>query len=388
MIKFLIKQCVLKKNLDLVGQRKAYGELSSYVGIGLNLILSILKITVGVVFKSISVLGDGINNLSDATSSVITLFGFKYSSKPADKQHPFGHARMEYVSGLIVSFIIMFIGFELFTTSFKKIFNESLLVYDNIIIASLVISIIIKLWLYFFNIKISKEIKSTTIEATAKDSLNDVYVSSGVLVSIIFFKFTGINLDAYVGVILSFVIMYAGVNLIKDTLSPLLGEAPDYELIKDTYQKLKSYENVIDTHDLIIHSYGYNKYFASVHIEIDASLDIMIAHEMADSIERDFKGLGMQLVVHLDPIRTDCEESNMYKEFIRKTIREIDKSITMHDFRMVLGPTYNNLIFDVVLPCEVEITEKKLKTMIDEKVHSEYPNCFTVIEVDKHYNGL
>lgn len=388
MTKILINLFVLRKNLDIVNTRKKYGELSSFVGIILNFLLSAIKISVGYIFGSISVLGDGVNNLSDATSSVITLIGFKYSSKPADKKHPFGHERMEYVAGLIVSFIIMMIGLELFKASFQKVFLHEKLVFDIIIVISLVISIAIKLWLYLFNDKIAKEIHSQTIEATAKDSLNDVFVSCGVLVSLIFYKLTNINIDAYVGIFLAFVIIFAGINLVKETLSPLLGEAPDHELIKDVYKRLRSYKEVIDIHDLIIHSYGYHKYFASVHVEVSENTNIVDAHELADDIERDFKETGIQLVVHIDPTQSGSPEVLEYREFVKGVLKEINPTISMHDFRVVTGSNHSNLVFDIVLPCEVGIKEKDIKEMIEQKVHGKYEKIYTVIEIDKHYNGL
>lgn len=388
MIDFLIKKFVLSSNLDEYRTRQRYGFLASIVGIAMNICLSFLKIGCGLIFNTISVLGDGINNLSDATSSIVTMVGFKMSEKPADKEHPFGHARMEYISGFVVSFIIMFIGFELVTSSFSKVLHPQDVEFSTIIVIVLFASMMVKFWLYLFNKKIGDTIKSKAVYATARDSLNDVFVTFGVLVSIFINQIFSINLDGYVGVILGLVIMKAAYELVIDTLSPLLGEAPDKEFVEYIYKKLIKHDNVLAVHDLIVHTYGYSRNFVSVHVEMDVNFGFLECHEVADNIERDFKAEKINLVVHIDPVVTDCEEVNNYKEMVLSVVKNIDTRISMHDFRAVLGEGHNNLIFDVVLPYEVQMSEEQLKTRIQYDVFAIDNKCYTIIEVDKHYNEM
>lgn len=386
MINFIINKFIENKDCDELYKRARYANVSSIIGIILNLFLSISKIFCGVFFNSTSVLGDGLNNLSDATSSVVAMLGFKMSLKPADKDHPFGHARMEYISGLIISFIIMFIGYELITSSFVKIFNKTDIQYSNIILVTLIISMIIKFWLYKFNNKIAKIINSTTIKATASDSINDVFITAGVLFSILIYKIFNINIDAYVSIILGVLIIKSAIDIIKDTLSKLLGEAPNSDFVQSVKEKILSYENVLGIHDLIVHAYGYGKNFASVHVEVDYKIDSLITHELSDEIERDFKKNGLNLVVHIDPIITDCEESNKYKKIVIDIIEKIDTSLTIHDFRVVFGGEFSNLIFDIVIPCEVKISDDEIIEKIKVKIKERCPECYVIIEIDKHYN--
>ncbi|MFI3226401.1 MAG: cation diffusion facilitator family transporter [Clostridia bacterium] len=388
MTDFLIKKFVLSSKLDEFQTRQRYGYVASLVGICLNILLSLLKISCGIIFNTISVLGDGINNLSDATSSIVTMVGFKMSEKPADKEHPFGHARMEYISGFVVSFIIMFIGFELVTSSFSKILHPQDVEFNAVVIMVLIASMMVKFWLYKFNKNISQTINSKAILATASDSKNDVFVTFGVLTSLFIYQIFDINLDGYVGVLLGVVIMKSAYELVTDTLSPLLGEAPDKDLVEHIYKKLIDYDNVLAVHDLIVHTYGYSRNFVSVHVEMDVNYGFMQCHEVADNIERDFKMEKINLVVHIDPVVTDSEIVNHYKEMVLGVVKNIDKRISMHDFRTVLGEEHNNLIFDVVLPCEVQISEEQLKTRIQYDVFAIDKKCYTVIEVDKHYNEL
>jgi len=268
--------------------RESYGKFSSILGIICNVLLCTSKILVGLIFNSVSITADGINNLSDAGSSVITLIGFKLASKPADKDHPFGHARIEYIAGLIVSFIILLLGVELIKTSFAKIISPEPLDFSIIMVIVLILSILVKLFMYFANINLSKRITSATIKATAKDSLNDVIATSAVLASVIISKLTNLQLDGYIGMLVAVFIIFSGIEILKEILNPLLGEPPSKDLVNTVVKKIMSYDGVINIHDLVIHNYGANKYFATVHVEVSYKEDILESHDMIDNIERDF----------------------------------------------------------------------------------------------------
>lgn len=385
LIRFFVKDSDNIKNSKV---RQSYGKMAGIVGIACNALLSISKIATGMVFSSVSILADGINNLSDATSSVITLIGFKLSELPADEEHPFGHARIEYISGLIVAFLIMILGFDLMKSSFNKIINPDAINFSLISVSVLLVSIVIKLWMSVFNKKIGKIIDSTILEATATDSLNDVYTTSAVLISSIIAKFTGLQLDGYMGMAVALFIMYSGIKLVRETLNPILGEAPNEELVSEIALKLRSYKGVLGVHDLIVHDYGPSRSFASVHVEVDAKNDIMESHDLADLIERDFLKRGMHLVVHLDPIITDDESINELKEMVTYAISTINKDITMHDFRVVMGYNYKNLIFDVVIPNTYKKSEEQIKREIQEAVRAIDSSCYTIINVDRYYTNL
>lgn len=366
--------------------RESYGLLGSVVGIILNAILCLTKIGVGLLFNSMSILADGLNNLSDAGSSVVTLIGFRLSNKPADEDHPYGHARIEYLSGLIVSFIILVLGLELILSSFDKIIHPEPLSFSLVMVAVLIFSIAIKLWLTLFNRKLGKRINSTTMLATATDSLNDVIATSAVLIALIIAKFTGWNLDGYMGVVVGCFVFYSGIQLIKETVNPLLGEAPSPELIHTVEKKLMSYPFICGFHDLVLHSYGPNRYFASVHAEVPADANLLHCHDIIDSIEKDFeKELGINLVIHLDPIVTDDELTNTLKSQIKEIVTAIDSSLSIHDFRLISGPTHSNLIFDVAVPVAFPIKPKKLAHLIDTKVKELNHTYYTVITIDTNY---
>ncbi len=386
MIKFIIEKFILDNNLTDNEQRVKYAKVSSIVGIILNILLSFGKMFCGLLFSSISILGDGVNNLSDSGTAIITLVGFKMSEKPADKEHPFGHARMEYISGFIVSFIILFIGFQLFLTSFNKIFNPTEIDVNILSTIVLVASMVVKFWLYLFNKKIGNTINSKAIIGVSKDSLNDIFITLGVLISSAIYFFFSLNLDGYVGVILAILIAKSGFELAKDTLSPIIGEAPKPEFIKDVYTKIMSYDNVLGVHDLVVHTYGEDRYFVSVHVEFDAKLEFVLCHEVADKIERDFEAEGIQIVVHSDPVVTDNEQFDKYHKTLIDIVKNINNSLDLHGFRYVETETGTNLIFDVVLPCEVDLRASELIEKIKVEVQKIDKTFNCIIRVDKHYN--
>lgn len=387
MIHFLIKTFIPHAEaVHLPEVRMAYGQLGSIIGIITNIFLALSKVFIGFLSQSVSITADGINNLSDAGSSIITFIGFKLSSKPADEDHPFGHARIEYIATLIVSFLILLLGVELIKSSIDKIMHPQPVTFSLILVLVLTLSILIKLWLSYFNRTIGNKINSTAMRATATDSMNDVIATSVVLISLFISKWTGFNIDGYMGLAVALFILYSGFNLIKDTVSPLLGEAPSPELVELIESKLKSYKGVLGMHDLVIHNYGPSRCFATVHIEVPCEENILESHDMIDNIERDFiTELGIHLVVHLDPIITDDETSLALKHFVIETIASIDLRLSIHDFRMVVGNTHTNLIFDVVVPTNFNLSHKDLLDQIENKVKCKDPSYYAVVTLDTNY---
>ncbi len=370
--------------------RTAYGRLAGLVGIVCNLLLGGGKVLAGIIFSSISVLADGINNLSDATSSVVTLVCFKMSSRPADKEHPFGHARMEYVSGLVVAMLIIMVGFSLAQSSFEKIIHPEETPFSWLSVGILIASILVKAWMMLFNRSIGKRIDSTALIATSADSRNDVVATSAVLLSALISKWSGLRLDGWMGMAIALFILISGINLIRDTLSPLLGEAPNPQLVHETMMRLRKYDGVLGIHDLMVHDYGPGRCFATVHVEVDAREDVMKSHDLCDIIERDFEATGIHLVVHMDPIVIDDTELNELRKNVVRIIASFNQGLTMHDFRMVKGYSHTNLIFDVAVPSGCSIGEQELKNQIQEKVREAYPekNYYTVVGIDHNYTEL
>ncbi|MEG2597438.1 MAG: cation diffusion facilitator family transporter, partial [Oscillospiraceae bacterium] len=301
--------------------------------------------------------------------------------------HPFGHARMEYVAGLVVAFFILFLGFDLVKTSFDKILHPEEIAFSMISVIILCFSILLKLWMYFFNRKISHLIGSTTLDATAADSRNDVFVTFGVLLCSVLGNFTGWQLDGFAGLAIAVFIIVSGIKLISETLSPLLGEAPNGELVNHTLDKLRAYDGVLGVHDLMVHDYGPGRCFASVHVEMDAKNNILVSHDLTDVIERDFLEDGIHLVIHMDPIITDDEEINEMKKLIAKDLSSLELGITMHDFRVVKGYTHTNLIFDIVVPFTCKKSDDELKSEIQAIASEIDEKYFTVINVDRNYVG-
>lgn len=388
MINFIEKHFITGKNYTKQEERQKYATLSSIVSIIANLLLSISKIICGVIFHSISVLGDGINNLSDCGSSAVTFIGFKLSGKPADKEHPFGHDRIEHVSGFIVSFIVLFVGFELLLSSLEKVFSPVEVEPNMLTTFILAFSMSVKYWLYLFNKKIGDLINSNTIIGVAKDSFNDIFITLGVLVSSGVYYFYNVNIDGYVGVIIALLVAKSGYDLAKDTLSPIIGEAPDPEFIKDIYELIMKKEQVLGAHDLIVHTYGEEKKFASVHVEFDAKIEFMACHEIADEIERDFENLGIQVVVHCDPVVTDSKEFDEYKQLVLDTLNNIDANLNFHGFRYIKQENNIKLLFDIVRPNNLDLTTNELIDLINKDFNNINPKFILVIRVDENYNSF
>lgn len=375
------------KNVNEPKVRNAYGILATVAGLVCNAILCVAKITVGVLSKSMAILADGLNNFTDAGSSVVSMLGFRWANKPADKEHPFGHARYEYITGLIIAFIVLFLGFELIVSSVEKITAGEKTVATVIMMAVLAFSVVVKFGMFFYYRSVSRKIGSGSLKAAGVDSLNDCISTIAILVCTVITYFTGTELDGYVGIAVALFIVFNGIKLIKETMSPLLGEKPSPSLVKKISEEICAYDGVKGIHDLIVHNYGPNRYFASVHVEVDARTDVLESHELADTIEREFLEKGINLVIHMDPVIVDDERVNALKQIAVDALKNIDESLTLHDFRVVWGENRKNLIFDVVVPYGFRLTDKELISSLDEKIKETDPAAYPVISVDKDFAG-
>lgn len=366
--------------------RESYGKLAGVVGIISNAILCAAKILVGIISGSIAIIADGINNLADASSSVITLAGFKLASMPEDEEHPYGHARIEYISGMIVSVLIVVVGVELIKSSASKILHPSPLEFSWSVVIVLTAAILLKIWQALFNIRVGKKIHSVALAATGADSRNDVISTSAVLISIIIGKFTGLQIDGYMGVLVALFIIWSGISLIKETMSPLLGEAPDEDLVNAIAEMATSYDGVLGLHDLVVHNYGPGKIFASIHIEVDANSDLMEIHDMVDNIENEIsKKLHILLTAHMDPIRINDPVVARMTELTNSILPQLPGVSNIHDLRVVPGSTHTNIIFDVVINPGCKMTYKEIQEIFSRAVKKENDNYFVVINFDKNY---
>jgi cation diffusion facilitator family transporter len=385
MAELLIK-LFIKNPSDTRSQRgrEAYGILSGIVGVCLNVILCALKFMIGLLSGSIAIQADAVINLSDVGSSVVTLIGFKAAGKPADREHPFGHARMEYVSALIVSFLILVVGFELGKESVLKIIDPTPVKFSVAAMIVLTTSILTKLWMGLFNTKIGRLIDSGTMRAAALDSVSDMISTGAILVSTIIGYFTRINIDGWMGAVVAVFVLYAGFRLLRDTVSPLMGEAPDKKLVREIGEKLLSYDGINGLHDLAVHSYGPGRVIVTVHAEVSADADLLDIHETIDRAEREIgKSLGLLLTVHLDPFSADDENTAAIREEVRSILRDIDPSFSFHDFRIKKGEHQTDMIFDLVVPYGKDNGyASAIKTRIKEKIREYDPNIRCVITVD------
>lgn len=389
MTEFLIRKFIKNSGMtDDPTVRGEYGKLFSVTGILCNVLLFVIKLTAGWLTASVSIMADAVNNLSDASASIISLFGFKLASRPADEEHPYGHGRYEYLSGLMVSVLILAIGLELLKSGIDKTLHPSEVTFGWLPAAILVVSIGIKLWMMLFGVKIGRRIHSGAIEATAADSRNDVIATAAVLVSSLISHFTNVQLDGIIGIAVALFILYSGFCLVRDTLEPLLGKAPDPELAESIRKRILGYPGVLGTHDLMIHDYGPGRQFASVHVEMAAENDVTESHDVIDNIERDFIREGLNLIVHFDPIITKDDALYDIRHWLAEEVLEIDPRLTVHDLRIVNGPTHTNLIFDCVVPIAFELSDGDLKKKIAALVRAKYPSYYCVITVDKSYTPI
>ncbi len=380
MTKLLVKLFIKDSNdTDNPVVRYRYGTFGGIIGIFLNICLFTGKFIAGLITSSIAITADAFNNLSDAGSSIITLVGFKMASKPADNEHPFGHGRFEYISGFIISMIIVLMGFEIGKMSVGKIIHPVGVTFSTISIVILVVSVIVKLWMCFFNRKLGKLINSQTMIATSMDSLSDVLATTAVITGVLISKFFKINIDGYLGIAVALFILYTGLSAAKGMLDQLLGEAPDKQFIKDIKDFVMSYNEIVGVHDVIIHNYGPSRCIISLHAEVPCEMDIMDIHDVIDIIEAELNNkFCCSSVIHMDPIAINDEFTIETAYQIIKILADIDSNISMHDFRMVNGNTHTNLIFDVVVPFKFRISDDDLKEII----------CLKVKNIDEKYNAV
>lgn len=387
MINLLVKTFVKDAgNVQDPQVRQRYGTLSGAVGIFLNLLLSAGKMIAGLITGSIAITADAFNNLTDAGSSVVTLVGFRMAGKQADDDHPFGHGRIEYLSGLAVSVVILLVGLELAKSSVEKIIHPEQVEFSWLSAGILIAAICVKLWMSYFNRSLSRRIGSAAMAATATDSLSDAVATSAVLLSAIIGKFTGVNIDAWAGILVALFILRAGWGAAKDTLNPLLGQSPDPELVRDIERTVLAHHQVVGIHDMIIHDYGPGRSMMSLHAEVPIGSDIMEVHDEIDAIERELKAkYRIDASIHMDPIVTGDETISKARKMVAELVREVDPAMTIHDFRMTSGPRHRNLIFDVVVPYSVKSTDEDVRREIERKIRAADPNSFAVIQIDRAY---
>ena len=384
MTNLLLKLFIRHKNTQEPAARAAVGKLSGIVGIVCNLLLAVAKLVVGILSGAVSVTADAMNNLTDAASSIVTLIGFKLAEKPADSEHPYGHARFEYLSGLAVAALIIVIGFELAKTSLDKILHPTAVLVSVPLIVVLAASMAVKLWMSLFNRKLGKMIDSAALQAVSADSRNDVIATGAVLAAAVVERLTNLPVDGYIGMAVALFILYSGANLAKDTISPLLGEAASPELRQNIVCVLEGNDRVLGWHDLMVHDYGPGQRFASIHVEMDQREDPLVCHEIIDDMERlCYEKHQVHLVIHYDPVVTDDPEMENLRKRVASILLEVDPRLTLHDFRMVRGTGHSNLIFDVALPHEMAGRKVDVKKAIDDTLRQENSSVYnTVITFD------
>ncbi|MGN0452576.1 MAG: cation diffusion facilitator family transporter [Ruminococcus sp.] len=389
MIKLLSKIFLKGKDKTTDAGRRAWGTLCSIFGIFLNILLFGGKLTAGMLSGSIAITADAFNNIADAGSSLITFIGFRFAGMKPDTKHPFGHGRFEYISGLLVSVVIVIVGFELLTSSIGKIINPEA-ISDNQIVAIIILiaSIIIKGYMFFYNRAIGKQINSSGMKATAMDCISDCIATTVVLISVIISTTTGINIDGWCGAAVALFVLFAGFKSALETLQPLLGAPPEEDFVKEVEQTVMAHEIVVGIHDMVIHDYGPGRQMLSLHAEVDGTGNIYHIHDEIDIIEQEIhKKFGCEAVIHMDPIETDNEVVKGYKQKVVEIVKGIHKNATVHDFRMVPGPTHTNLIFDAVIPYEIKDDEEVIKERIGNAIESNMENCLTVIHIDRPYTN-
>lgn len=383
--KIFIKDC---KNYTDENVRRHYGELTSIFGIFLNICLFAGKFIIGLLTNAISIIADAFNNLSDAGSSIITLFGFKLSKHEPDNEHPFGHGRFEYLSGLFVAVIIILMAFELLKSSVQKVFVPEETVIAPVTFIILTASILVKIYMFLYNKKYGKRINSSAMKATAMDSLSDTISTSVVLLCSILQFFYNFKIDAYAGIVVGLFIGYTGIKTLHETVSPLLGQAPDPELVESVKNIVLEDEIICGIHDMIVHNYGPTRTFISLHAEVPSDYDILTIHDSIDSIEMKIKKeLGIETTIHMDPVNTKDEKTKECKKAVTDIIGTIDTRLSLHDFRMVHGDSHSNVLFDLVIPHKFDLSNAELKAMIEKKLQKTYPNYYCVIEFDTDYTS-
>ncbi|MCI8528843.1 MAG: cation transporter [Lachnospiraceae bacterium] len=373
-----------RENITDPNIRQSYGILCGAVGIFLNLCLFAGKFFVGIISNSIAITADAFNNLSDAGSSIITLIGFRMAGQKPDPHHPFGHGRIEYISGLLVAVIILFMGLELLKSSFSKIIHPEPLTFSPILLFVLLASILVKGYMFLYNRQIGTKLNSSPILATAADSLSDMLATSLVLIAALISHFTTLSIDGWCGILVGLFICYGGYHAARDTISPLLGQAPDKDFVRQIHNLVMAHEGILGVHDLIVHNYGPGRILISLHAEVPADGCLLELHELIDTIEHQLKEqLHCHAVIHMDPVCVGDEETARLKHLAEDCLHGISESLSLHDFRIVAGPTHTNLIFDVVIPYHFPLSDKELTTLIQDKIRQRNPNYTAIIDVDK-----
>ena len=365
--------------------RTRYGQFAGMVCIVCNVLLCVGKAMVGVAVGSISIVADAVNNLSDASSNIVSMLGFKLASKPADSHHPFGHGRFEYLAGLTVSVLEAAIGINLIMSSIGKIANPEPTTFGPAVVVVLIASMVVKLWMMAFNNEIGRRISSDTLRATAIDSRNDVITTGAVLMSAVISSFTGFDLDGWAGAVVGAFILWSGLALIRDSIGPLLGMTPDSQMVEHIKEKILGYPGVLGTHDLMVHDYGPGRQFASAHVEMAGEANVFESHDLIDNIEQDFRREGLVMTLHLDPIVTNDPAIHDMRNWINLHVKDIDPRLSIHDLRTVPGPTHTNVIFDCVRPHDLEMKDDELCERIQRVVSTKYPQAICKVTIDSSY---
>ena len=382
LVRRFIKNYQDTKNADV---RMSVGKLSGIVGIFSNLFLFVIKFVIGTIVHSVSIQADGVNNLTDAGSNIISILSFHFANKPADKDHPFGHERTETIASLFVGILILVLGFETAKESISKVIHPGSIDFRIASVIILLISIIVKFWMYAYNKKLSKTYDSSLLEATALDSISDVCGTTAVLVSTLLSPVLHFNLDGYMGIVVSGIILYGAYGLLRDMINSLIGEAPDPELVHNIVDRIMAHPAILGVHDMMLHNYGPNKIFASAHVEVDSSKDIFETHDHIDNIEREVKeNMNIDLVLHMDPVKVNDPETELYRAKVVKAIHQIDPKWGFHDFRIVSGPTHVNLVFDLVIPFEEKYSQEEIKDMLLKHIQSD-KKIYFVLTIDHPY---
>lgn len=382
LVRRFIKNYQDTKNANV---RTSVGKLSGIVGILNNLFLFVIKFLIGTIVHSVSIQADGVNNLTDAGSNIISILSFHLSNKPADKDHPFGHERTETIASLFVGILILVLGFETAKESISKVIHPGSIDFRIASVIILLISIMVKFWMYAYNKKLSKTYDSSLLEATALDSISDVCGTTAVLVSTLLSPVLHFNLDGYMGIVVSGIILYGAYGLLRDMINSLIGEAPDPELVHNIVDMIMAHPVILGVHDLMLHNYGPNKIFASAHVEVDSSKDIFETHDHIDNIEREVKeNMNIDLVLHMDPVKVNDPETELYREKVVEAIHQIDPKWGFHDFRIVSGPTHANLVFDLVIPFEEKYTQEEIEEMLLKHIESD-KKIYLVLTIDHPY---
>lgn len=365
--------------------RTSVGKLSGIVGIFSNLFLFVIKFVIGTIVHSVSIQADGVNNLTDAGSNIISILSFHFANKPADKDHPFGHERTETIASLFVGILILVLGFETAKESISKVIHPGSIDFRIASVIILLISIIVKFWMYAYNKKLSKTYDSSLLEATALDSISDVCGTTAVLVSTLLSPVLHFNLDGYMGIVVSGIILYGAYGLLRDMINSLIGEAPDPELVHNIVDRIMAHPAILGVHDMMLHNYGPNKIFASAHVEVDSSKDIFETHDHIDNIEREVKeNMNIDLVLHMDPVKVNDPETELYRAKVVEAIHQIDPKWGFHDFRIVSGPTHVNLVFDLVIPFEEKYSQEEIEDMLLKHIQSD-KKIYLVLTIDHPY---